>query len=88
MQKGIDTKLSIDLTDFDNINQSFSIINADIGAQVTSFKGEKGIVNVEFNIVNTGTYLIVQNNVVVGGIEVADSLKSVNLEEVRKKFIS
>lgn len=88
MQKGIDTKLSIDLTDFDNINQSFSIINADIGAQVTSFKGEKGIVNVEFNIVNTGTYLIVQNNVAVGGIEVTDSLKSVNLEEVRKKFIS
>jgi len=88
MQKGIDIKLSIDLTDFDNINQSFSIINADIGAQVTSFKGEKGIVNVEFNITNTGTYLIVQNNVAVSGIEVTDSLKNVNLEEVRKKFIS
>jgi len=88
LQKGIDTKLSIDLNEFDNISQSFSIINADIGAQVTSFKGEKGIVNVEFNIVNSGTYLIVQNNVAVVGIEVTDSLKNVNLEEVRKKFIS
>lgn len=88
VQKGIDTKLSIDFNEFDNTSQSFSIINADIGAQVTSFKGEKGIVNVEFNIVNSGTYLIVQNNVAVGGIEVTNSLKNVNLEEVRKKFIS
>ncbi|OOM75526.1 copper-exporting P-type ATPase A [Clostridium puniceum] len=88
LQKGIDTKLSIDLNEFGNLSQSFSIINADIGAQVTSFKGEKGIVNVEFNIVNSGTYLIVQNNVAVAGIEVTDSLKNVSLEEVRKRFIS
>ena len=88
LEKGLKTKLSLDLNEFDNIDQSFSIINADIGNQVTSFKGKKGIVEVEFSIPNSGTYIIIQNNSIVAGIEVSDSLENVNLEEVRKKYIS
>jgi len=88
LEKELKTKLSLELNEFDNIEQSFSIINADIGSQVTSFKGKKGIVEVEFSIPNSGTYIIVQNNSIVAGIEVSDSLENVNLEEVRKKYIS
>lgn len=43
--------------------------------------------DVEFNIPNSGTYVIVQNNAVVAGIEVVDSLQNANLEEIRKKYI-
>lgn len=88
LEKGLKTKLTLDLNEFDNIDQSFSIINADIGSQVTSFKGKKGIVDVEFSIPNSGTYIIIQNNSIVAGIEVSDSLENVNLEEIRKKYIS
>jgi len=87
VEKGLKTKLSLDLNSFDNVDKNFSIINSDIGSVVSNFKGKKGIVDVEFNIQNSGTYLIVQNNAVVAGIEVTDSLENVNLEEVRKKFI-
>ena len=78
----------VDLSLFDNPDGTFNILNADSGEQVSTFTGKKGIVNVEFKIDKSGTYLIVKDNVAVVGIEVTDSLKSVNLEEVRKKFIS
>ncbi|NRW82347.1 plastocyanin domain-containing protein [Clostridium beijerinckii] len=42
----------------------------------------------EFNIDKSGTYVIVKDNVVAMGIEVTDSLKTVNLDEVRKKLIN
>lgn len=87
LQKGLKTKLAIDLNEFDDINGKFIIINAENNSEVTSFTGKKGIVNVEFNLEKSGTYLIVQDNVAVLGIEVADSLKAVDLEEVRKTFL-
>ena len=36
----------------------------------------------------SGTHLIVKDNVAAVGIEVTDSLKTVNLEDVRKKLIT
>jgi len=87
LEKGIKTNLSIDLSSFDNADGNFTILNGDNNDIVTEFNGKKGVVSVEFNIANSGTYLIVKNNAIVAGIEVTDSLKSVNLEEVRKKFL-
>lgn len=88
LQNGIKTKLSIDLNSFDNPDGNFIILNADSGEQITSFIGKKGIVNVEFNIDKVGTYVIVKDNIAMLGIEVTDSLKTINLEDVRKKLIS
>ncbi|MDR3598333.1 sulfite exporter TauE/SafE family protein [Clostridium sp.] len=88
LEKGIRTKLSVDLSSFDNANGNFTILNADTGEQISSFTGKKGIVDVEFNIDKIGTYLIVKDNVAAVGIEVTDSLKTVNLEDVRKKLIN
>jgi plastocyanin domain-containing protein/sulfite exporter TauE/SafE/copper chaperone CopZ len=87
VEKGIKTKLTMDLNSFDNADGNFTISNAETGDQISTFKGKKGIVNVEFNIDKSGTYVIVKDNVAVLGIEVKDSLKTVNLEEVRKNFI-
>ena len=88
VEKGIKTNLAIDLNSFDDADGNFTILNADSGEQISSFNGKKGIVNVEFNIDKSGTYVIVKDNIAVVGIEVTDSLKTVNLEEVREKFIS
>lgn len=87
IEKGIKTNLSIDLSSFDEADGNFTILNGDNNDIVTNFNGKKGIVNVEFNIPNSGTYLIVKDDGIIAGIEVTDSLKTVNLEEVRKKFI-
>ena len=88
LEKGIKTNLSIDLSSFDNADGNFTILNGDNNGIVANFIGKKGVVNVEFNIANSGTYVIAKNNAIVAGIEVTDSLKTVNLEEVRKKFIN
>lgn len=87
VQKGLKTKLTIDFNEFDDVNGKFIIINAENNSEVTSFTGKKGIVNVEFNLDEIGTYLIVRDNVAVLGIEAEDSLKAVDLEAVRKTFL-
>lgn len=86
-EKGIKTKLILDLSEFDNANSNFSLVNEDNGNVLNTFKGEKGTVEFDFNIDKLGTYYIVNNNSAVLAIEVSDSLKSVNLEEIRKKYI-
>lgn len=88
VEKGIKTKLTVDLNLFDNPDGEFTILNADSGEPVSNFTGKKGIVNVEFNIDNSGTYIIVKDSVAVLGVEVTNSLETVNLEEVRSKYIS
>ncbi|RII31861.1 heavy metal transport/detoxification protein [Clostridium chromiireducens] len=88
VEKGMKTKLTVDLNLFDNPDGEYTILNADSGEPVSSFTGKKGIVNVEFNIDNSGTYVIVKENIAVVGVEVTDSLENANLEEVRNKYIS
>jgi plastocyanin domain-containing protein len=88
LEKGIQTNLVIDLNSFDKADGNFTIVNADTGDQISSFFGKKGITNVGFKIDKSGTYLIIKDNVAAIAIEVTDSLKTVNLEEVRKKLIN
>lgn len=88
LEKGIKTNLTIDLSSFDEADGNYVILNGDNDDIVTNFQGKKDKVNVDFSIKNSGTYLIIKNNQILAGIEVTDSLKNVNLEEVRKKFIN
>lgn len=88
LEKGVKTKLTLDLNLFEDADETFTIFNGASGEQISTFMGKKGIVNVEFDIDKSGTYVIVKDNIAVLGIEVTDSLKSVNLEEVRKNLIS
>ena len=87
LQNGIKTKLSLDLNSSDNPNGNFIIYDGESGDIVTTFTGKKGIVDVEFNIGKSGTYVVVNDNIVVMGIEVTESLENVDLEEVRKNFL-
>ncbi|MFT8350608.1 sulfite exporter TauE/SafE family protein [Clostridium saccharoperbutylacetonicum] len=88
LEKGIQTNLVIDLNSFDKADGNFTIVNADTGDQISSFSGKKGVTNVGFKIDKIGTYLIIKDNVATIAMEVTDSLKTVNLEEVRKKLIN
>jgi plastocyanin domain-containing protein len=87
VQKGIKTKLAIDLNLFDDANDEFTLINAENNNKINTFTGKKGIVNVDFNINESGTYLIIKDNIAILGIEVTDSLNSVNLEAVRENYL-
>jgi plastocyanin domain-containing protein len=87
VQKGLKTKLTIDFNNFDDVNGKFSIINVENNNEITSFTGKKGIVNVEFNLDKSGTFLIVRDNVAILGIEATDSLMNTDLEKVRKIYL-
>lgn len=84
---GIPTKLSLDLTAFDQPDGNFTIKDANTQQVITKFVGQKGIVDVGFTIDKAGSYGIYKDENILGMIDVADDLNSVNLDEVRSKYI-
>ena len=87
LEKGIKTNLSLDLDSYDNPDSTFTLYDGETGDVVTTFTGKKGIIDVDFNIDKSGSYVVVNNNIAAIGIEVTDSLENVNLEDVRKNFL-
>ncbi|MFJ5716483.1 sulfite exporter TauE/SafE family protein [Neobacillus sp. NPDC093127] len=88
VNKGIKTKMAIDLTSFDTPDGYFLIMNSNTQEIVTDFTGEKGSVDVEFNIEKAGSYGIYLNEEeLIGVIDVVDDSNSVNLEEIRSKYL-
>lgn len=86
--KGIKTKLSVDLSNFDSPDGEYTLVNLTSGETVTTFSGKKGVVNVEFTINKSDGYGIVKNGSVIEVIEAVDNLKSASLEEIRSTYIS
>lgn len=86
-EEGIKTKLSLDLTSFDNATADYSIVDATNGKLVKDFTGKKGIVEVEFTIKSTGIYGIVRDGELLGLIEIVEDMDAVNLDELRKKYL-
>ncbi|MEH7111886.1 sulfite exporter TauE/SafE family protein [Neobacillus niacini] len=88
VNKGLNTKMALDLSSFDTTNGYFMILNSSTKQIVTDFTGTKGINNIEFTITNSGSYGIFLNEQeLLGIIEVVDNLNTVDLEEVRAKYI-
>ena len=88
INKGIKTKMSIDLTSFDTPDGYFLILKSNTKEIVTDFTGVNGSVNVEFNIEKAGSYGIYLNEEeLIGVIDVVDDINSVNLEEIRGKYL-
>lgn len=86
-KNNIRTTLSLDLTAFDKPEGNYSIINANTGELIKDFTGKKGIVEVEFSIDDTGVYGIVRDEELLGLLEIVDNPNSVNLDEIRKKYL-
>jgi len=88
INKGIKTKMSIDLTSFDTPDGYFLILKSNTKEIVTDFTGVNGSVDVEFNIEKAGSYGIYLNeDELIGAIDVVDDINSVNLEEIRSKYL-
>lgn len=81
------TKLTFDLSAFDNAEGEYQIIAADTGEEVTSFTAKKGINEIDFNPGKTGGYGIVQGDYILGIIEVVDNIETTDLEELREKYL-
>ncbi|MHC1684192.1 MAG: sulfite exporter TauE/SafE family protein [Clostridiaceae bacterium] len=87
LNKGIKTKLTLDLNNFDNPTGYYLIMNLTTRETVTSFQGEQGIVNTEFTIPNSGEYGIVKDGILVEAIDVVDNVNTANLEQIRLKYL-
>lgn len=82
------TKMSIDLTSFDQPDGSFLIMNADTKQIVTEFNGTKGSVEVDFTVEKAGTYGIYLNeDELLGVIDVVNDLNTANPEDIRSKYL-
>lgn len=84
----IKSNLTFDLTDFDNAEGQYQIIDVDTGDTISSFNGQKGKNTVEFYTKKLGTYAILKDNSVLAVIETVNDIKSVDLEEIRKKYLN
>ncbi|WP_097025705.1 sulfite exporter TauE/SafE family protein [Clostridium peptidivorans] len=82
------TKLTFDLNDFDNVEGKYLITDANTGEEITSFNAKKGINEVEFSPKKAGGYAIVKDDFVLGIIEVVDNLNTIDLENVRDKYLN
>lgn len=88
VNKGINTKVTLDLSSFDNAEGYFMILNSSTMQIITDFTGTKGVNNIEFTISNSGSYGIYLNEKeILGMIEVVDDINIVDLEEIRAKYL-
>jgi plastocyanin domain-containing protein len=88
VNKGVNTKMALDLSAFDNAEGYFMILNSSTMQIVSDFTGTKGVNNIEFTINNSGSYGIYLNEQeLLGIIEVVDDINTVDLEEVRAEYI-
>jgi sulfite exporter TauE/SafE/plastocyanin domain-containing protein/copper chaperone CopZ len=86
--KGINTKLSLDLRAFDTPNEKFNIVDSDTKETIASLDGKKDIVVKEVKFDKAGTFVVANEKNVLTVILVVNDIKTVDLEEVRAKYLS
>ena len=87
INKGINTNLSLDLNSFDNPESDFFIKDMYTGDLVKEFTGKKGVIELKFTIDSSGPYGIFYDGQLLGLIESVTDMNSINLEEIRNKYI-
>lgn len=88
IKKDIKAKLTFDFTSFDSSEGNFQIVDGETGETATSFKGKKGIFEVEFTPDKRIPYGIAKDGQIISIIEVVNDLKTADLEEIRDKYIN
>lgn len=88
LNKGIDAKISIDLTKFDNPTGEFSIVNLGSQETVATFTGKKGVVTVPLSIGKSDGYGIVKGINIIEAIEVVDDINNADLQQIRLKYLN
>lgn len=84
----INTKLTFDLSDFNNAEGEYVIVDAATEDKITSFIAKKGVNEVEFSPKKIGTYAILKDDVVLGIIDVVNDLTTTDVEEIRDKYLN
>lgn len=87
LNKNIKTKLTIDLTQFDNPDGKYSIVNLNTKEILTSFNGKKGSIDVEFTINTSGAFGLIKDNGLIEEFEVVDDINTVNKQQLREKYL-
>jgi sulfite exporter TauE/SafE/plastocyanin domain-containing protein/copper chaperone CopZ len=85
--KQIRTTITFDLTEFDNPEGNWEIVDYRQKKIISTFQGQKGFVEVNFQAESSGTFGIYKDRKVTGVIEVVDDLETINLETLRAKFL-
>jgi sulfite exporter TauE/SafE/plastocyanin domain-containing protein/copper chaperone CopZ len=86
--KGMNTKLSLDLRAFDTPDEKFNIVDSDTKETIASVDGKKDIVVKEVKFDKAGTFVVANEKNVLTVILVVNDIKTVDLEEVRAKYLS
>lgn len=81
------TKFTFDLSEFDNPEGDYLILDIATGDLVNAFAGDDNFPEIELNIGLTGGYAIVKDNLILGIIEVVDDLETTDLDLIREKYI-
>lgn len=87
-QINLNTKIILDLTQFDSPEGQYSIIDTETGKEVASFAGKKGINEVDFTPQKSIPFAIIKNNSVIGIIDIVDDLNKADLETIRSRYIN
>lgn len=86
--KGVNTKISLDLKAFDTYDEKFEVINSDTKESIASVNGEKGVVAMDVKFNKSGKYAIVNSSNVLTVIEVVDDINTIDLEKIREQYFS
>lgn len=86
VDKNIKTKLTFDLTAFDNPDGKFELVSAKTAETFKAFDGKKGIVELEVTFSEAGGYGVVKDDKILGIIEVVDDIKKADLEKIRQTY--
>jgi sulfite exporter TauE/SafE/plastocyanin domain-containing protein/copper chaperone CopZ len=80
-------RITFDLTDFDDPEGTWDIVDYQEEKVISSFKGRKGIVEVDFSATSPNTFGIYKNRKITSIIEVVEDLKTTDVEKIRAKFL-
>ncbi|RII31878.1 heavy metal transport/detoxification protein [Clostridium chromiireducens] len=86
--KGMNTRISLDLRAFDTSDEKLKIINSDTKENITSADVIKGIITMDVKLDKVGKFAIVNSSNVLTVIQVVDDINSVDLEKVREQYFS
>jgi len=88
VNKGIKATINLDLTSFDIPEGTYEVIDGNTGKTLDTFEGKKGIVKVNIDTTSNNVYGVIKNERILGIIEVVDDLNTVNLEEIKIKYLN
>lgn len=86
--KGMNTRISLDLRAFDTLDEKFEIINSDTKDKVGSIDVAKGLITMDVKFDKIGKFAIVNSSSVLTVIQVVDDINAIDLEKVREQYFS